>query len=1035
MNLFSFLIVSGTWYQCFKKEFKDENLSCSENSLNAYKKVDNFIWSYSSSNGANVGTVTVKATLKDSIAKEIGYAGTLTQTYNIEAKTNIALSDVDITVNNANAGEYTGSAISMDPSCVTVKLKDTDVTLPVKSVRTDGNGVGKNNYVITFDSEKLNATKNFSLTNDISVSTTEEKAEIVARDLSKGTATLNVTYSVSDMVPGFSVSGQRINLTGSDGKTIKASELGNLINISLKEDASKYAAVGTYTDAIIIKSVDNTGKVKGTVYADLVVTKKNFDAEKATFKNASALKLKTTATDAMNEAGVAEFTGEDITFTEEQLGSFLPDGTSNESDSNSFTITYSNNKNASTKNSVASLTVSGKAGSDYAGCSKTFYFRINPADVTATNSEKTSDVTTAIKNEIGGVEYIEGTSADIYKDSIALALRAQNDISTVNKEAKTFSLVDGTDYDCTYKFVANANGSDLGPNDDPNTVGQYIKVTATLKNANYTIVDKDVTLNGVRIVGDSDKGTITAYVKIVEKTIAGVDVTFDKESYVYTGETITPDITVKSGTKTLKKGVDYTVSVRNGINVGTGTVVITALEGSGFRPGSQVTKEFKIVKANAEDVTVKITTQNIKYDGNSWDGKRVEYTVELNGVDVKSEFKATWGENIDAGKTAGKLTLTPNTNGTKNFNGIKEYTFEIKGETLTGTLKVYNENGKDITTEIKGKKYAYTGSPVTFDNPKFTPAKSGLVEGKDYEIVYVNNIDAGTGYICVVGKGNYVGADEIKEDGKVIQDNIIAGTAINFEIIGSEFSAKDITVKNGVYASGLVVKPQVTVISNGKVLVEGVDYELDYDTSKAINATTEANIRVTVKGIHGYKGVSIDRDASGNYLVFGIDKFNLENATVMSDGKTVVVRNGNVIVPSSEYTYEIADGKVTVTATADNKNYTGSKTVDITEEETFVGAPVITEVQVNGNKATVILEGEAEGATGYDYVISTVNNYTDGRLSNGINKNQLATQTSYQYLDQGIYYAYCHAWTRDENGNKVFGEWSNIMPFYNGIIN
>lgn len=32
-------------------------------------------------------------------------------------------------------------------------------------------------------------------------------------------------------------------------------------------------------------------------------------------------------------------------------------------------------------------------------------------------------------------------------------------------------------------------------------------------------------------------------------------------------------------------------------------------------------------------------------------------------------------------------------------------------------------------------------------------------------------------------------------------------------------------------------------------------------------------------------------------------------------------------------------------------------------------------------------------------------------------------------IGQGTYYAYCHAWTRDENGKKVFGEWSNAYPF------
>ena len=113
-----------------------------------------------------------------------------------------------------------------------------------------------------------------------------------------------------------------------------------------------------------------------------------------------------------------------------------------------------------------------------------------------------------------------------------------------------------------------------------------------------------------------------------------------------------------------------------------------------------------------------------------------------------------------------------------------------------------------------------------------------------------------------------------------------------------------------------------------------------------------------------------------------------------------------------------------------SKNYTGSKTVVAEGQKPAEGpeAPVITDVKVVGNKATVVLSGECEGATGYDYVISTENDYKNGRLPNGINKNQLATKTSYQYLDQGIYYAYCHAWKKVDS-KKVFGGWSNIYPF------
>ena len=219
----------------------------------------------------------------------------------------------------------------------------------------------------------------------------------------------------------------------------------------------------------------------------------------------------------------------------------------------------------------------------------------------------------------------------------------------------------------------------------------------------------------------------------------------------------------------------------------------------------------------------------------------------------------------------------------------------------------------------------------------------------------------------------------------------------------------------------------MSVVVNGETLVEGKDYELSYDTSKAINATEGKTIKFVVKGIHKYAGTVVDSAANGDYLVFGIDKFDLKNASVTSDGKTVTVRNGNVVVPSTEYTYEIKDGKVTVTATEGNKNYTGTITTDV--NNTFVGAPIISNVKVVGNKATVVLSDEAEGASGYDYVISTSKDPSDKDARIDVVKNQVQTTANFKYVPQGTYYAYCHAWKRDENGKKVFGEWSNSYAF------
>ena len=1017
--------------------------------------VSDFTWNWSGCDGTKVGTVEVTGTLSAAKAAATGYAGTIKGSYRIVPQTdlNVQWLNKDVTVAKTDAGEYTGKTIQLDKDAVTVKIKDTDVVLPVKKVETVETKVGESAIKVTFDKDALNKTGNFDLDGENTYTTTfdENKVNIKVRDLSKNTAKLNVTYSVANIKDSnFKVIPERITLTGTDGKTITAKELGNKVNVSLKEDAAKYAAVGTYKDAIIIKSTESgdNASVINTAYADLIVTKQNFDAENAKFKNGDALGLYTTADDALDNDSDVEYTGENITFTEDQLGAFIPDGKSETSDGNSFTITYANNKNASVKGSVASITVAGKTGSNYEGCSKTFYFKINPADVTVTDDAKTTDVKTAIKDTVNGVEYVEGATAESYKSAIGLTITAKNDVTDLNKKEKTFTLVDGTDYSCTYEFTKDKTGDaetdKLGANDDPNTVGQYVKITATLKNTNYDVAALQTgTYNGATI--STTKNTVVVYVPVVAKTIAGAEVTFDKSEYVYTGDSIKPGITVKSGTKTLKEGKDYTVSFINNTNAGTATAIIKATEASGFRKDSEIKKEFKIVKAKAEDVTVEFSytpktksTNDIVYDGEAWDNTRegLSYTVKLNGIDVKAQFKATWGENISAGKTAGKLTLTPNTNGKNNFDGVKEATFEIKGETVTGSLDVYDEDGKKLSqmdgegnTFIKNQEY--TGSPITFAKTKFTvttPDGKKLVEGKDYEITYIDNTSSGDACVCVTGKGNYVGTESVTLDDGTKIDNIFEGTLIHFYIEGSEFTAKNVTVSNGTYASGLVVKPNVTIVKGKKTLVEGVDYKIViFNPEKAVDATSEKNIRFAIQGLGEYNTVWLDKDSAGKYFVYGIDKFDLKNATVTSDGKTITVRNGNVIVPSTEYTSEIKDGKVTVTATEGNKNYTGSITTDV--NDTFVGAPVISNVKVTGNKATVILSGEAEGASGYDYVISTDKDCITNKNYDSISKNQVKTSTTFKYVQQGVYYAYCHAWTRDENGKKVFGEWSNAYPF------
>ena len=122
----------------------------------------------------------------------------------------------------------------------------------------------------------------------------------------------------------------------------------------------------------------------------------------------------------------------------------------------------------------------------------------------------------------------------------------------------TKSLVEGTDYTVEYSNNTNA--------------GTSAKATITGK-GNYT-------------------GTIEKTFTINPKTLVASNVA-DITAQTYTGSAIEPDIDVTDGKTTLVKGVDFTVTCSENINVGTATAIIS---GKGNYAGT-IEKTFTITQA------------------------------------------------------------------------------------------------------------------------------------------------------------------------------------------------------------------------------------------------------------------------------------------------------------------------------------------------------------------------------------------------------------------------------------------------------
>ena len=974
--------------------------------------------------------------------------------------------------------EFTGSAQEFTKSDVTLQVKIDDNTkvditdaIKAKAKFTGATAVGKHTLEITNISD--NATnssldtestllKNFTLPTTAISATTENEYEIVARNLSNCSVESDIELNIDDVKNATAedlvnkyILGQAGNVTfkGNDGKTFTLSNISSYVTITAEQalvDAIKAGTKGTVNNAVTVTYKADTKNVTGKITVPVRLTVSNLsnvnvyvngtkDAD-GNLIGGTSLSIDSTAPTDISLPYIA--TAYDLEAGKYGIDNIRVAGLK----TGEYKLTYNDNVNAGT----VKVTVTGLLS--YEGSVKNFYFKINPVSITSSNINTEKAVTINADNT---------ADASLYKNAVKLTIK--KDLADKNnKKVTTATLEEGTDYTVKYYYtkapvtsVTEDQAKNYKSTGD-NVAGNYVTAIINIKKGNFSA---------------DGKTYLAKSVKIEKKKISNVTISLDKSSYTYTGKQIVPEVVVKDGSSVLEKGVDYSVLVKDNVNVGTATVTIKALNGSDYEVDSTATATFEITPAKAEDVVVTLgssssaapvtdTKGNVigfKYNK----GKQIKpviTAVTLNGVNVADQFDVnhlTYGDNNQAGKEMGSITVAPKS-GNKNFTGTKTQKFDIKGTELKGTLKVYGSNKKELTSADKSAlvtwdayHFYYNGAECKFADAAFLPSIAAAKEGTDYEIKYINNVNAGYGLVAVVAKGNYEGnltttLTDSANNNKVVAsvtNGKLAGTSqgniisiIGFQIKASTFTAKNITVTNGVYASGLPVQPKVTVSVAGKTLVEGTDYKLNIrpqDTDKTftypasiINATDGKIFYVDVIPMGGYEFDDVD---GSNTFAWGIDKFDFAAADITSSGDTVTVKNGTMTVDPSDYTVtkDEAAGTVTVAAKEGSKNYTGSQTVKVNNVQ--VQAPVISTVKVVGNKATVILSGESDGASGYDYVISKANDYTTDRVD--VTKNQLKTTGDFTYVQQGTYYAYCHAWTRGADGKKIFSGWSNIYPF------
>ncbi len=458
----------------------------------------------------------------------------------------------------------------------------------------------------------------------------------------------------------------------------------------------------------------------------------------------------------------------------------------------------------------------------------------------------------------------------------------------------------------TPEVTVTLDGSPLARNTD------YI-LTYTL---NGVAVDeiKDAGEYTITAKGTGDyRGKLTATYTVTTQSLTNIDISTIEEE-IYSGNAITPTVTINDGDVALTQDTDYTVVYTNNTDVGTATITIT---GKNNYTG-EVTKTFKITAASISRCAYTLES-SLTYTGSALTPIP---TITYNGKTLveNTDYTLAYKNNTDVG------TATITIAGTGNYTGSRDVTFQITARNISsGALTIGSAT--------------YTGTELTPTTTLVVNSKT-LVKDTDYIVTCTDNVNSGTAMMTVTGKGNY--------SGTISKSFTISRRSISEAMIG-DIASQQYTGSN--------IRPALNIVYNGMTLTQGSDYSCEYSSN--VDLTNIAY--VTITGLGNYTGEVTKTFAIVAHDI-SLDTFTLATSTFSYTGENVKLEETlkvgtTTLLPNTDYTLDIYKGSVseankvseaidvgTYTLVAMGKgNYTGSLSTSfsITARDLTTGSIVL----------------------------------------------------------------------------------------------
>lgn len=327
-----------------------------------------------------------------------------------------------------------------------------------------------------------------------------------------------------------------------------------------------------------------------------------------------------------------------------------------------------------------------------------------------------------------------------------------------------------------------------------------------------------------------------------------------------------------------------------------------------------------------------------------------------------------------------------------------------------------------ILAALSSTSFVYDGS-AKVPSVTVTGEDGKTVSVENYTLTYKNNINAGSGQVVVVGKGDYKGTVTLNFTiSKAVQKVTAKTTSFTKQVGDAAFTAGISASGKGtlVYRSSNTSVAKVSVDGRIQPLKKGTAYITVY-AKENVNYQQSPTIKLTVK-VLAVPSLKVSKTSFTK--TYGDKAFSLGIKVSKGASYSCKVSDKNVVTVSQKGKVSIkGPGKATITVSAKAKGMgTAVKKITVTVKPKKLSVPTL---KSSKSKQLTVSWKRDSKSTGYVIEIATDKKFKKKVITQTVTKNKTVKYTANGLNGNKKYYVRIRSYKKS-SGGTVYGSWSSV---------